>query len=138
MGLLAAAETGRIDGPHRELFFNIADFWVLYALLPLLVVVIAYSVARRARIWRIGRADFHFDNPRARLRQALRGGAGTERVLRDPYAAVMHLCIMSSILVLFLVTALLAIDDYLPDDKVRILVGGRYLGYSLVGGSVRG
>ena len=133
LGLLAAAETGRIDGPHRELFFNIADFWVLYALLPLLVVVIAYSVARRARIWRIGRADFHFDNPRARLRQALRGGAGTERVLRDPYAAVMHLCIMSSILVLFLVTALLAIDDYLPDDKVRILVGGRYLGYSLVG-----
>ena len=133
LGLLAAAETGRIDGPHRELFFNIADFWVLYALLPLLVVVIAYSVARRARIWRIGRADFHFDHPRARLRQALRGGAGTERVLRDPYAAVMHLCIMSSILVLFLVTALLAIDDYLPDDKVRILVGGRYLGYSLVG-----
>ena len=133
LGLLAAAETGRIDGPHRELFFNIADFWVLYALLPLLVVVIAYSVARRARIWRIGRADFHFDNPRARLRQVLRGGAGTERVLRDPYAAIMHLCIMSSILVLFLVTALLAIDDYLPDDKVRILVGGRYLGYSLVG-----
>ena len=133
LGLLAAAETGRIDGPHRELFFNIADFWVLYALLPLLVVVIAYGVARRARIWRIGRADFHFDHPRARLRQALRGGAGTERVLRDPYAAVMHLCIMSSILVLFLVTALLAIDDYLPDDKVRILVGGRYLGYSLVG-----
>ena len=133
LGLVTAAETGRIDGPHRELFFNIADFWVLYALLPLLVAVVVYGLARRARVWRIGRPDFHFDQPRVRLRRMLRGGAGTERVLRDPYAGVMHLCIMSSILVLFLVTALLAIDDYLPDDKVRILVGDRYLGYSLVG-----
>ena len=41
----------------------------------------------------------------------------------------MHICIMSSIIVLFLVTALLAIDDYIPVD---ILVGPRYLGYSLV------
>ena len=133
LGLLAAAETGRVDGPHRELFFNIADFWVLYALLPLALIVIAYGIARRARVWRIGRADFQFDNPRVRLRRMLRGGVGTERVLRDPYSGIMHLCIMSSVVVLFLVTALLAIDDYLPDDKVRILVGDRYLGYSLVG-----
>ena len=55
--------------------------------------------------------------------------AGTERVLRDPYSGVMHLCIMTSMIVLFLVTALLAIDDYIPVD---ILVGPRYLGYSLV------
>ena len=133
LGLLAAVETGRIDGPHRELFFNINNFWVLYALLPLVILVVVYGIARRARVWRIGRPDFQFDNPRARLRQLLRGGAGTERVLRDPYSGIMHLCIMSSMIVLFLVTALLAIDDYLPDDKVRILVGDRYLGYSLVG-----
>ena len=133
MLLISAAETARFDGPHRELFFNIDHFWVLYALLPLLVAVIVYPLIRRSRIWRLGRPDFHFDNPRARLRNALRGGAGTERVFNDPYSGMMHLCIMSSIVVLFLVTALLAIDDYLPDSKVRILVGDRYLGYSLVG-----
>ena len=76
---------------------------------------------------------FNSTNLRVRFRRVLRGGVGTERVLRDPYSGIMHLCIMSSMVVLFLVTAVLAIDDYLPDDQVRILVGDRYLGYSLVG-----
>ena len=106
---------------------------MLYALLPLLVAVIVYPLIRRFRIWRLGRPDFRFDNPRARLRNVVRGGFATERVLNDPYSGLMHACLMSSIVVLFLVTALLAIDDYLPDDEVRILVGDRYLGYSLVG-----
>ncbi|MEE9277654.1 MAG: respiratory nitrate reductase subunit gamma, partial [Dehalococcoidia bacterium] len=131
--LVSAAETARIDGPHRDLFFNITNFWVLYALLPIVVGIIIYGILRRSRVWRLGRPDFTFDNPRLRLRRVLRGGLGTERVLRDPYSGIMHVCIMSSMIVLFLVTALLAIDDYLPDDKVQILVGGRYLGYSLVG-----
>ena len=133
LGLLAAVETGRIDGPHREIFFNISNFWVLYALLPVAIVIVSYGIMRRARVWRLGHADFQFDNLRVRFRRVLRGGVGTERVLRDPYSGIMHLCIMSSMIVLFLVTAVLAIDDYLPDDQVRILVGDRYLGYSLVG-----
>ena len=131
--LVTAAETGRIDGPHREIFFNITHFWLLYALLPIAAVIITYGILRRTRVWSLGRPDFRFDHPGVRIRRVLRGGLGTERVLRDPYSGVMHLCIMSSIVVLFLVTALLAIDDYLPSDKVQILVGDRYLGYSLVG-----
>ena len=131
--LLTAVETGRIDGPHRDLFFNINYFWVLYALLPLVIGVIVYGPLRRSRVWLLGRPAFSFDHPRARLRNLFRGGLGTERVLRDPYSGVMHLCLMSSIVVLFLVTALLAIDDYLPDEHAQILVGDRYLGYSLVG-----
>ena len=130
--IVTAAETGRVDGPHRELFFNIADFWVLYALLPIAISVIVYGLVRRSRVWMLGTRSFTFDNPRARFRQMGRGGFGTERVLKDPYSGVMHLAIMSSMIVLFLVTALLAIDDYLPDDEVQILVGDRYLGYSLV------
>ena len=130
--LISVAETGRIDGPHREIFFNIDHFWVLYALLPLIVGVIVYVPLRRSRVWRLGRRSPPLSEPRRRWRRLLRGGLGTERVLHDPYAGLMHLCLMSSLIVLFLVTALLAIDDYLPDDKVRILVGARYLGYSLV------
>ncbi len=131
--LVAAVETGRIDGPHRDLFFNIDHFWILYALLPLLAAVIIYGPLRRSRVWRLGRPEFKLDHPRQRFRLMLRGGFGTQRVLNDPYSGVMHLCLMSSIVVLFLVTALLALDDYLPDEHVRILVGDRYLGYSLVG-----
>ena len=47
--LISAAETGRIDGPHRELFFNIDYFWVLYALLPI-VIFTRVSVPRNC--WR--------------------------------------------------------------------------------------
>ncbi len=131
--LLTAAETGRIDGPHRELFFNIQHFWVLYALLPVLIAVILFNPVRRSRVWMVGRPEFTLGNPGARLRTLLRGGIGTERVLRDPYSAIMHSALLSSMVVLFLVTALLAIDDYLPNEHVRILEGDRYLGYSLVG-----
>ena len=118
-----------MTGAHRELFFNIDHFWVLYMLLPFVIGIIVYGLFRRSRIWRLGRPDFSFDALPQRIIRVLRGGAGTERVLRDPYSGVMHLCIMSSMIVLFLVTALLAIDDYVPVD---ILVGPRYLGYSLV------
>ena len=127
--LVSGAETVRVTGAHRELFFNIDHFWVLYMLLPFVIGIIVYGLFRRSRIWRLGRPDFSFDDLPQRIIRVLRGGAGTERVLRDPYSGVMHLCIMSSMIVLFLVTALLAIDDYVPVD---ILVGPRYLGYSLV------
>ena len=127
--LVSGAETVRVTGAHRELFFNIDHFWVLYMLLPFVIGIIVYGLVRRSRIWRLGRPDFSFDDLPQRIIRVLRGGAGTERVLRDPYSGVMHLCIMSSMIVLFLVTALLAIDDYVPVD---ILVGPRYLGYSLV------
>ena len=127
--LVSGAETVRVTGAHRELFFNIDHFWVLYMLLPFVIGIIVYGLVRRSRIWRLGRPDFSFDDLPQRILRVLRGGAGTERVLRDPYSGVMHLCIMSSMIVLFLVTALLAIDDYVPVD---ILVGPRYLGYSLV------
>ncbi len=134
--LVSGAETVRVTGAHRELFFNIDHFWVLYMLLPFVIGIIVYGLVRRSRIWRLGETSFNlrnglgsFDHLQLRLTRVLRGGAGTERVLRDPYSGVMHMCIMSSMIVLFLVTALLAIDDYIPVD---ILVGPRYLGYSLV------
>ncbi len=134
--LVSGAETVRVTGAHRELFFNIDHFWVLYMLLPFVVGIIIYGLVRRSRVWRLGKPiatretlRSAFDDLPQRLRRVLKGGAGTERVLRDPYSGVMHLCIMSSMIVLFLVTALLAVDDYIPVD---ILVGPRYLGYSLV------
>lgn len=145
LAAVSAVETARIDGPHREIFFNIDNFWVLYGLLPIMAVIITYGILRRARVWFLGEHSLSLhprelraaltglSNPRLRLQRLRRGGAGTERVLQDRYSGVMHLCIMSSIIVLFLVTALLAIDDYLPDEDVQILVGDRYLGYSLVG-----
>ena len=131
--LVSGAETVRVTGAHRELFFNIDHFWVLYMLLPFVIGIIVYGLVRRSRVWRLGKPTSllkgNFDNLPVRLGRLVKGGGGTERVLRDPYSGVMHLCIMTSMIVLFLVTALLAIDDYIPVD---ILVGPRYLGYSLV------
>ena len=72
-----------MTGAHRELFFNIDHFWVLYLLLPVVIGIVVYGIARRSRIWRLGRADFSFDNLSTRIVRVLRGGAGTERVLRD-------------------------------------------------------
>ena len=65
-----------------------------------------------------------------RTRNALRLGLGQEKVRRDRYAGIMHLCIFSSIIVLTAVTAQVAIDD---DTPLSFLHGGYYLFFSFYG-----
>ena len=60
----------------------------------------------------------------------LRLGLAQERVGRDRYAAVMHWCIVSSIVVLTIVTIQVAIEE---DTPFKILHGPYYLFFSLYG-----
>ena len=138
IGAISAAETARTTDASREVFFNISTPWLMYFVFALAMAIIIGAFVQRARIWRLGKPHAVNRSLGARLTQALTMGAGTSRVKNDKFAGIMHGCIYSSFLVLTIVTALLAIDDYLPiifgsDAEHAFLKGGVYLGYSLVG-----
>ena len=135
---IGALETARIEEAHREVFFNIQGFAIMYFIFGIAVAAIAIAFLQRLRIWRLGKPANIFQDFGSRLSNALTMGAGTSRVKNDRYAGIMHWCIYSSFAVLTLVTLFLAIDDYLPllvgkSAEHAFLTGGVYLGYSLVG-----
>src|SRR5579859_188360 len=139
-GGTAVAAAVKNDGvaentPHRIFEWNIVGGWVIYLFLAALVSVLLYVPYRRIRLYRIGRKDLRTNAIARRLRNAFARGASSQRVLRDPYAAVFHTCIYSSIVALFIVTNLILIDHeiWVPISGESFLRGQFYLGYKLFG-----
>jgi Fe-S oxidoreductase/nitrate reductase gamma subunit len=121
--------------PYRNEYWNIRGGWVVYLFLGMLISVLLYVPFRRARLYRLGRPTQVLDHLGERLRNAMAFGATAHRVMRDPYAAIYHTCIYSSIIVLSIVTGLLALDHevWQPLAGQYFLRGNVYLGYKLVG-----
>jgi Fe-S oxidoreductase/nitrate reductase gamma subunit len=139
IGAIASFETARTaDDAQRDIFFNVDQPAIMYFIFAASMAIIIGAFVQRLRIWRIGKPQGVFSSFGARITNMLTMGAGTSRVKNDRFAGVMHWCIYSSFIVLFIVTLLLAIDDYAPlfwgsDDPHLFLQGPVYLGYSLVG-----
>ena len=130
LGLISAIELERTNA-GREVFFNVQQPWIIYVLLSGLVGLLVYGFVRHATLWTVGKPTPGLlrEIP-MRTRNALRLGLGQEKVRRDRYAGIMHLCIFSSIIVLTAVTAQVAIDD---DTPLSFLHGGYYLFFSFYG-----
>jgi Fe-S oxidoreductase/nitrate reductase gamma subunit len=130
IGVAGAAEAQR-SSAGREIFFNIDQGWAVYVFLAALVGLLVYGIGRHATLWALGKPvpGLLADLPQ-RLRNTLRLGLGQEKVRHDTYAGIMHMCIFSSIIVLTLVTAQVAIDD---DLQLHFLTGDYYLFFSFYG-----
>jgi Fe-S oxidoreductase len=138
LGGISAFEVARTSSAQREVFGNVALPQLMYFVFAITVAIILAAFVRRMRIWRLGKPQSVTDNLGARITNLLTMGAATSRVKNDRFAGVMHWCIYSSFAMLTLVTALLALDDYLPlifgsHAEHAFLKGGIYLFYSLVG-----
>ena len=130
LGLISAIELERTNA-GREVFFNVQQPWIVYILLAALTGLLVYGFARHATLWTVGKPTPGLlrEIP-MRARNALRLGLGQEKVRRDRYAGIMHLCIFSSIIVLTAVTAQVAIED---DTPLSFLHGDYYLFFSFYG-----
>jgi Fe-S oxidoreductase/nitrate reductase gamma subunit len=127
---MAIAETAT-----RETFANLPTwaiaFW--YFLIFVSVVVFAWGVYRLARKYRRGRGAVALDRPLARA------GRTAKIVLthswirrRDPLSGFAHLFVFYGFLVLFVGTAILAVqDDLLEPAGFEFFKGWFYLAYSL-------
>ena len=131
LGLISAIEIEARTDAGREVFFNVGQPWAVYIFLASLMGLLVYGFGRHASLWAIGKPTpgIWREIP-ARTRNALKLGIGQEKVRRDRYAGIMHLCIFSSIVVLTFVTAQVAIDD---DTALSFLHGPYYLFFSFYG-----
>jgi Fe-S oxidoreductase/nitrate reductase gamma subunit len=131
LGFYASATTPR-DEAGREIFFNVpAGTWAVYVFLAALMGLLVWGFVRHASLWGIGRpTPGIFRDPRNRLKNTARLGLAQDKVRRDRYAGIMHWCIMSSIVVLTLVTAQVAIE---ADTPLHFLHGDYYLFFSFYG-----
>ena len=132
VGVWLALQLGSTEGAGRESFFNAAHPWSVYVFMSALVGLLVYGLVRHATLWRLGQPTQ--DSLRSQLRQRLtnvgRLGLAQDKVRRDRYAGVMHWCIFSSIVVLTLVTAQVALED---DTPLNFLEGRYYLFFSFYG-----
>ena len=133
LGVAAAAAMAQVaerTSASRESYWNVHYGKLVYALLAVLVIVLAYGFYQRVRLWWLGKGFDFLDDLPTRLRNAVVLGVMQLRVPRDLYAGIMHYCIFVSIVGLAIVTAQVFIQD---DFGVEFLDGPYYLAFSLYG-----
>ena len=129
-GVLASTQGGG-EEVTREIFFNVAQPWSTYIFLAALLGLLTYGILRHATLWAIGQpADGVLSELPQRLRNTMRLGFAQDKVRRDRYAGVMHWAILSSIVMLVVVTAQVAIE---ADTNLSFLHGGYYRFFSFYG-----
>lgn len=123
--------------PTREIAWNVDLLGriALYALLALPVGFLAFGLARRIRMWRLGQPDDRFDRLAARLWGALLQGILHGRIIRprNLYGGVMHLLIFWGFVILFIGTVIVMIEHDLtvPLLGFSFYRGNFYLGFKL-------
>ena len=113
--------------PYRQVFWNISNHYIFYALAGLAVAVCFFGFYRRYRLWRSGWLekrgtgfDWGLVVRRVFLNVSIFKG--------DILGGITHVCIMWGFVVLFIGTVLSTIDHWL----IHYLKGDLYLGYAFV------
>ncbi len=110
--------------PTREIYWNISGIWVMYVLLVPTLLIFAYGLYRRLRLWRIGKPEERFDAILERLKGLFVYGVGQARLLRSRYAGLFHLFFFFGFVILFIGTLVVLVHE---DLGLRIMQGNFYL-----------
>jgi Fe-S oxidoreductase/nitrate reductase gamma subunit len=124
--------------PTRPIAWNVGEVAIvlMYALVAVQALVLAYVFTRRYLAWRRGRPYGPLDHLGQRTRAALATTFLHKRLLRPGYvyAGVMHLFIFYGFIVLFIGTiiVLLEADIARPYFGISFYQGGFYVAYKLI------
>jgi len=110
--------------PTREIYWNISAVWVMYVLLIPTLLIFAYGIYRRFRLWQLGKPEQRFDLIFQRIRGLVVYGFGHARILSHRYAGLFHILIFSGFAILFAGTVVVMIHE---DLGLRIMRGNFYL-----------
>ncbi len=119
-------------GPTRQIYWNIAGHTLVYGFLIVALLVVAVTVQRRVRMWRLGTDEPRSDQIGERLRFALTEIFLQRRQLREPFMGLAHLLIFYGFLAQLVATALISIQEW---TGIEFLRGTFYLYYSLLSDS---
>lgn len=119
--------------PHRVPYWNIgSERFLIFPLAILALAALVYAFRAHYRMWHIGQKEDRSDRPLERLKGLLLYGLANGRVVRDPYAGIMHVLLYGGMAVLFIGTVMDSVEYYLHLTlNVSYLQGGLYLTYSL-------
>ena len=125
--------------PTREILWNISDVQtvVLYALLGVPLIFLAFGLARRAQMWRQGKPDAsRFGDWGARTWTTLTKSVFHGRIVRKRklYAGIMHVNIFGGFVILLIGTIIVLIEEDItvPIFDYSFYQGDFYLGYKLM------
>jgi Fe-S oxidoreductase/nitrate reductase gamma subunit len=116
----------------RQIMWNLphAAAVIMYSLFALVLFIVAWGVWERVRAYRRGRPEreSRFGGVGDRLLDVFRLSLGQQRVLHRKFGGIVHLCIYSAFIVLFIATCLVAVEY---DLGVMILDGNFYIVFKL-------
>ncbi|HUZ00309.1 MAG TPA: heterodisulfide reductase-related iron-sulfur binding cluster, partial [Thermomicrobiaceae bacterium] len=121
--------------PTRQILWNITAVGpiLLYSLMVVPFIFIAFGLARRARMWRVGRPEDRFDHMPARLWNAFVMSVLHGRIerRRNRFGGTMHLLIFWGFIALFVGTTIVMIqaDVVTPFFHLNFYQGDFYLGF---------
>ncbi|MDI6858397.1 MAG: heterodisulfide reductase-related iron-sulfur binding cluster [Dehalococcoidia bacterium] len=117
--------------PSREHLWNIHFGDLVYPIGFLVIAIIAFAIYRRVRLWTLGRSDDRLSNLPGRFWNVFvktkADALWHQRIMRSPYAGVMHALIFGGFGLLLIGTSL----DALNTHVYHFLEGNLYLGFSL-------
>ena len=115
----------------REIFWNVWLGEIVYLLGFVVAAVVAYSLYRRFRLWRLGSKDDRLSDLGGRIRTFIStaaDGLWHRRIVRDRYVAVMHVVIFGGFGLLLMGPFL----DSVSEHVFHFMEGNVYLGVSLL------
>ncbi len=108
----------------REVYWNITQIWVMYALLVPTLVIAGYGIFRRVHLWRRGKPAQRFDQPLTRLKLLMRDAVLQRRTWQEPFAGTLHAFLWWGFIVLTIATTVVFIEH---DFGVPLMHGWFYL-----------
>jgi len=121
--------------PARTFFWNVGHVRIaIYILAIIPIAFIVYGLYKRYLLWKQGVKDKRTNNLPKRVSSFIQNSIFQKRTLREPYPGLMHGFIFFGFVILFIGTALIALqeDITLPLFHWEYLKGNFYLIYSLV------
>lgn len=119
--------------PSREIFWNVPlGAFILYPLATVAVGMVAHSIYKRYKLWRIGKGNVGTVKLSKRISNflilAITDGLGHKRFLKDPYPGIMHLLLFWGCIAFLIGAALDVVSHYI----YHFLEGSFYLVSSVV------
>jgi Fe-S oxidoreductase/nitrate reductase gamma subunit len=108
----------------RQIYWNIAHVWAMYALLFPAAAIASFGIYRHLSRWRRGLPAARFDHPAERIKLLLKHGVAQRRTARNLYVGLFHRLITYGFVILTIATIIVALD---ADFGTAIMRGNFYL-----------
>ncbi|MCC6178121.1 MAG: hypothetical protein IT305_22695 [Chloroflexi bacterium] len=115
--------------PTREVYWNIHNIWIMYAVFGVMMVAFVYGAYRYYRLLSCGKPEWRLDRPGERLWGLLEHAVIQVRTLRAHYAGSAHWMFSWGFVILFIGTTVVFIHEDLGyfSPIFKIMQGDFYL-----------